>query len=227
MSTVALIPARGGSKRFPRKNIYEFSGLPLIAYVIRTALQSGIFAKVIVSTEDMEIASISREYGAEVLERPNEIAQDNSTVIEVCINALNQFPDIDQLCCIYATAILLKHETIVAAHNIFNQVDDVDFIMGVSRYIYPPVQALRENERGYLSYMWPEWKNIQSQFQPELLVSNGTFYWARRAALLQEKTFYGERMKGYIVPEEEVSDINNLSDLISIEKIWPSKNINL
>ena len=99
--------------------------------------------------------------------------------------------------------------------------------MGVSRYIYPPVQALRENERGYLSYMWPEWKNIQSQFQPELLVSNGTFYWARRAALLQEKTFYGERMKGYIVPEEEVSDINNLSDLISIEKIWPSKNINL
>lgn len=218
MLTVALIPARGGSKRFPRKNIYKLSGLPLIAYAIRTAQLSGIFSKVIVSTEDAEIAKISKRFGAEVIDRPSEIAQDKSSVIEVCLNALDRFPDIGQLCCIYATAILLKPDSIVASYKLFNNSDDVDFVMGVSKYSYPPVQALKANEKGYLSYMWPEWKNVQSQCQPELLVSNGTFYWARRAALLQEKTFYGARLRGYIVPEDEVSDINTFEDLSVVSR---------
>ena len=88
--------------------------------------------------------------------------------------------------------------------------------MGVSQYEHPPVQALKADENGYLSYMWPEWRGIQSQFHPHLVVSNGSFYWARRQALLEEKTFYGCRLRGFNVPCAQVTDIDTQEDLMKI-----------
>jgi pseudaminic acid cytidylyltransferase len=223
MTTVALIPARGGSKRLPRKNIAEVGGMPMLAHAITVARASGLFEHIYVSTEDTEIAEIAKQHGAEVIERPPQIAEDRSTVVQVCLHALETYPDIDLMCCIYATAVLLKPETLIAAHELLSATPEADFVMGVSEYEHPPVQALKADDNGYLSYMWPEWRGIQSQFQPHLVVSNGTFYWARRAALLEEKTFYGRRVRGYIVPSDQVSDIDTQDDFAKITARFTTK----
>ena len=213
MSRVALIPARGGSKRLPRKNILELGGLPMLAHPLRAARASGLFDAVYVSTEDAEIAAVARAHGAEVIERPANIAGDRATVVQVCLHALETHPHIDRLCCLYATAILLRPESLVAAHALLDETPEADFVMGVSEYEHPPVQALKADAEGYLSYMWPEWRGVQSQFQPRLLVSNGSLYWARAEALRAEKTFYGRRLKGWVVPSEQVADIDTAADL--------------
>ena len=213
MATAALIPARGGSKRLPRKNILDLGGKPMLAYPIQAALTSGLFDQVYVSTEDAEIAEVAERHGAAIIKRPAELAADRSTVVDVCVHALETFPPIDLLCCIYATAVLLKPESIVAGYRIMRDQVDTDFVMGVSEYEHPPVQALKEGEGGYLSYMWPEWKGVQSQFHPRLSVSNGAVYWARRQALLKQRTFYGKRLKGLHIPAAQVSDIDTQQDL--------------
>lgn len=216
MTKVALIPARGGSRRLPRKNILEVGGVPMLAYPIMAARASGLFEHIYVSTEDKEIAEIAKRYGAEVIERPPHIAEDRSTVVQVCCHAFETYPDIDIMCCIYATAVFLTPETLIAAHALLGGESEADFVMGVSEYEHPPVQALKADDNGYLAYMWPEWRGIQSQFQPHLVVSNGTFYWARRPALLEEKSFYGRRLRGYIVPSDQVSDIDTQEDLSKV-----------
>lgn len=223
MQTVALIPARGGSKRLPRKNILRVGERPMLAYPILAAHATGLFERIYVSTEDGEIAAIAEQYGAQVIERPPQMAEDSSTVAQVCLHALEKCPEIDLMCCIYATAILLEPETIVAAHALFGGESEVDFVMGISSYEYPPVQALKADSKGYLSYMWPEWRGVQSQLQPPLVVSNGTFYWARRSALLAERTFYGTRLKGVVVPPEQVSDINTQDDLSKLISVFHAR----
>ncbi|WP_019915704.1 cytidylyltransferase domain-containing protein [Methyloversatilis discipulorum] len=212
MSTVAVIPARGGSKRLPRKNILDLAGKPMLAYAIETAHASRLFDQVCVSTEDADIARVAREFGAAVIERPDSIAGDRSTVAQVCLHALEALPSIDVFCCIYATAVLLKPETLQASHALLEAEPKADYVMGVSRYEHPPVQALKADEAGYLTYMWPEWRGVQSQFQPDLVVSNGTFYWGRRQPFLADRTFYGSRLRGAVVPDDQVSDIDTEAD---------------
>lgn len=223
MSTVVLIPARGGSKRLPRKNIAEVGGVPMLAHPIMATRASGLFDHIYVSTEDAEIAEIANQYGAEVIERPLQIAEDRSTVVEVCLHALETNPDIELMCCLYATAVLLTPKTLITAYELLSAAPEADFVMGVSEYEYPPVQALKADDNGYLSYQWPEWRGIQSQFHPSLVVSNGSFYWARRHALMEEKTFYGRRLKGFIVPSEQVSDIDTQEDLTKIISRFATK----
>lgn len=185
----------------------------MLAHPIRAARESGLFDHVYVSTEDAEIAEIAIRHGAEVVHRPQHFSEDRSTVVQVCLHTLESSPDTELLCCIYATSVLLTPATIVAAHAMLGSAPEADFVMGVSEYEHPPVQALRSDSDGYLSYMWPEWRGIQSQSHPYLVVSNGTLYWARRQPLLDEKTFYGRRLKGFHVPRDEVSDINTQEDL--------------
>lgn len=208
-----MIPARGGSKRLPRKNILEVGGLPMLAYPIRAAQDSGLFDDIFVSTEDAEIAEVARNYGAEIIQRPPELAEDRSTVAQVCLHLLEVYPEIERLCCLYATAILLRPDSITAAHVLLDSAPVADFVMGISEYEHSPVQALQADTQGYLSYMWPEWRGVQSQRQPYLVVSNGSLYWARAQALKAEKTFYGRRLKGYPLPPEQVSDIDTPVDL--------------
>lgn len=217
MSTIALIPARGGSKRFPRKNLALVNGLPVLAHVIRTSKVAGIFDRVMVSTEDMEIKELAEQHGAEVVERPVEIAQDRSTVSEVCVHALQVVPDIELLCCIYATAVLLKPSSLIASHALIVADPGTEHLLGVSEYEHPPVQALKSDVHGYLSYMWPEWRGIQSQQHPKLVVSNGTFAWTRTKAMLRDRTFYGPRLRGFHVPFDEVSDLDTEEDLVKLK----------
>ena len=218
MSRIALIPARGGSKRLPRKNILHINDKPLLAYPIKAALESSLFDSVLVSTDDLEIAEAAVQAGASVIERPDELATDRATVKDVCKHFLNTHPEADIFCCIYATAVRLRPDTLSRSFDKFRSFPHPDFIMGVSEYTHPPFQALVKGAEGYLSYKWPEWKDKQSQFYPRAVVSNGTFYWARRDAFLKEGTFYGEKLVGFLVPDEQVSDINTRDDFLRVNE---------
>jgi CMP-N-acetylneuraminic acid synthetase len=223
MCTIALIPARGGSKRLPRKNILDIGGLPMLAHPIRAARESGLFRHIFVSTEDPEIAGVAETQGAEVIARPAELAQDRSTVVEVCLHALEIHPNTEFLCCLYATAVRLSARSITQSRALLDIAPGADFVMGVSEFEHSPVQALKSDEQGYLSYMWPEWRRVQSQFQPHLVVSNGSVYWARSSALLKEKTFYGRRLKGFPVPLDESTDIDTPADLERVRRDFEAK----
>lgn len=208
---IAIIPARGGSKRLPRKNILPWAGRPLVAHTIAIARAAGLFDAIIVSTEDEEIARIAHAAGASVLERPPALAGDTATVVQVCAHVL-EHREAGRFCCIYATAVLLRPETIARAHAALDAPPAANYVMGVSRYNYPPVQALRADADGFLSYMWPEFRGRQSQTYPELCVSNGTFTWARSAAFRADRIFYAAGLRGFAVPEDEVLDLDTPED---------------
>lgn len=214
MKPVALIPARGGSKRLPRKNILDFLGRPLIAWPISRALESGVFSRVIVSTDDSEIASVALSYGAEVINRPDELAQDRSTVVDVCQHALEQMRlgdnPVDDLCCIYATAALITVSDILESYDTL-RLGMYDSVMGVSDYELSPLQALEQVD-GAWRMRWPEFKSVQSQFFPDLVCSCGMLYWIKADSLLSGRNFYTDRMGIYRIPRYRVCDINTKED---------------
>jgi len=170
----------------------------MIAYPIQAALNSGLFDEVIVSTEDQEIAKIAEAFGATIHHRPESLASDRTTVVEVCTDVLelDKYELVENFCCIYATAIFITSEDMINSSRKIIEKSTVDYVMGVSEYNYHPVQALKEVD-GYLQSMWIEYSGKQSQFYPHLVVSNGTLYWAKSDAFLRDKTFYGERLMGY------------------------------
>lgn len=215
MDKIAIIPARGGSKRLPRKNILPVNGHSMLTYPIKMALESRLFDAVLVSTEDDEIANVARQAGAEVVIRPQVLAQDKSTVAQVCLHVLEKYP-VTEFCCIYATAILLKSETLRKAYQELYRDAVTNYVMGVSEYNYPPVQALKSNEDGFLTYMWPEYVGKQSQSYPQLVVSNGTFVWGRRDAFMHDRIFYVKGLRGFLVPTNESLDIDTQEDYESL-----------
>jgi pseudaminic acid cytidylyltransferase len=216
MFRIAIIPARGGSKRLPRKNVLPVLGQAMLAYPVKCALQSGAFNRVIVSTEDSEIEKEACASGAEVLKRPKELSQDRSTVVQVCKHVLDtlkqQGMQPDFFCCIYATAIFITPEDINHSFELFKSDQAPDVIMGVSEFNLHPVQALEESE-GFLTPKWPEYIGMQSQFHPKLVASNGTIYWVRTSYFEANPSFYCHKLKGYLVPRLRAIDINSIEDL--------------
>jgi pseudaminic acid cytidylyltransferase len=210
MRPVAIIPARGGSKRLSRKNILLLGGKPLMAHIISTALNSNIFEKVIVSTEDEEIAKVASEFGAEVFIRNSKLAQDSSTVVEVCLDVLRGY-QVDDFCCLYATSALLSVKTLKESYNVF-QTTKPSVLMGVSSYNYSPVQALTVDNNGNANLLIEEYRGVQSQYHPKLRVSNGSLYWAKKQSFIKEKTFYSEYLNVFDVPENEVCDVDTEED---------------
>ena len=221
MRLIAIIPARGGSKRLPRKNILPLSGKPLIAHVIATAIGSNIFDKVIVSTEDREIADIARKYGAEIFQRDTTLAQDSSTVVEACLDVL-KIESGDLFCCLYATAALLSVKTIQDSYQRFIT-EKTSVLMGVSEYNYSPIQALKIDDKGGATLLLKEFEKKQSQHYPKIRVSNGTFYWGRREDFIKEKTFYSEYLNVFDVPENEVCDVDTEEDYKKLIKKYEDR----
>ncbi len=209
MTKIAIIPARGGSKRLPRKNILPLGGKPLLAYVIEACRESGVFSKVIVSTEDKEIGSVAQNFGATVHQRSDSLAGDRSSVVEVCADVLAK-EECDVFCCVYATSALLTSETIKESSLVFSE-KQANTLMGVSKYNYSPVQALNVNGE-YAELLMLEYSKVQSQFYPETRVSNGSFYWAERSSFLQEETFYGSKLVTFDVPDGQVCDLDTPRD---------------
>lgn len=216
MGIACLIPARGGSKRLPRKNIVDFCGRPIIAYTIEAALGCGLFDSVTVSTEDSEIARVAEFYGANVTVRESKLASDTARIVDVCLDYIQQqeaksaLPEV--LCCLLATAPLRKIEDIRRVCELVTS-GSCDFSMAVTTYALPPFQALRTTEDGYLAPMWPDLANKRSQELPQLLVDNGSTYCVNVEAFRRQKTFYGDRLCGHRMPREKSIDIDEQTDL--------------
>lgn len=221
---IAIIPARGGSKRIPRKNIRSFCGQPLIAYSIQVAIRSNLFDQVIVTTEDKEIAEQARLYGAVTpFVRPQNIADDYSTTNDVMKHAVkwifehNMQPEF--ICCIYATAPFLQscylEEGLKKLQN-----SDRDFAFGVTSFSFPPQRAIRISQEGYIQAVQPEYYAIRSQDLEKLYHDAGQFYWGRASSFLKNKITYSEISIPIIIPRYLVQDIDTIEDWIRAENMY-------
>ncbi len=214
MRRVAIIPARGGSKRLPRKNILEIARKPMISYPILCAKESGLFERIIVSTEDAEIADIAQSFGAEIMDRSSDLAGDKVQVISVCYDVLKKLkaeealPDL--FCCLYATAAFLEPRDLVESEKKIHNTN-ADVVMGVSSYPLHPYKAMKE-VNGRLVPAFPEQVKKQSQNYPDYVASNGTFYWADVKYFMENSDFYTARLSGYKIPNIRAPDVDTPED---------------
>ncbi|MEN9867876.1 MAG: pseudaminic acid cytidylyltransferase, partial [Pseudomonadota bacterium] len=181
MQHLAVIPARGGSRRIPRKNIKPFAGKPMIAYALQAAQQSGLFAHILVSTDDAEIADVARQYGAEVpFLRPAELADDHSGVIPVVQQSIQACRDIgwqfDAVCCIFPCVPLLQSADLVQALQIMQQAQ-ADFSFAVSEFPSRIQRALRREANGAMQAFFPEHTATRTQDLEAAYFDVGQFYW--------------------------------------------------
>ena len=217
LKIIAIIPARGGSKRLPRKNILPLNGIPLLTRVIRVAKESSIFDEIIVSTEDEEISNIAKKEDIVIHNRSTKLASDYAAVTDVCIEALSKRqPSV--FCCIYATAALISVKTLRQSLKKFLSDNSTNVLMGVSKYNFHPVQALSLSKNGKAKMLFPNFEKIKSQKYPITRVSNGTFYWAGFKNFLKEKTFYSKKLRLFDIPENETCDIDTLADYKALIK---------
>lgn len=213
---ICIIPARGGSKRLPKKNIVQFHGKPIIAYSIEAAIQANLFDRIIVSTDDMGIAQHAEHFGAEIHLRPPELATDTARVVDVCAHSLEEESKAgriyDILCCLYATAPLRTSKDI---RNTLRLLEDnnCDSAMAVTNYHFPPHQALKIDKFQNLIPVWPDMINMKSQEAPDFLVDNGSTYAIEVAVFKEKKSFLGDHLKGYIMPRIRSADIDTQEDL--------------
>ncbi len=212
MKSICIIPARGGSKRIPRKNIKDFFGKPIIAYSIETALKSGIFDEVMVSTDDEEIAHVARSYGASIpFFRSSESANDYATLSDVLREVLDKYAAIgktfDFMCCILPTSPMLESDDIIKGYKKLVS-SDFSTIVPVVEYSYPILRSFSIDKLGALNYNWPIYAKSRSQDLAPAYHDSGTFYWNKI-----DKWLKGEiRRGGIIVSEAIVQDIDTEKD---------------
>ncbi|MDH0726185.1 pseudaminic acid cytidylyltransferase [Stutzerimonas stutzeri] len=213
---MAVIPARGGSKRIPRKNIKSFCGKPMIAWSIEAALGSGCFDRVIVSTDDAEIAEIAHQYGATVpFLRPAELSDDHTGTIPVVRHAIEWFiangecPQ--QVCCIYATAPFVSGEDIRRGLEVLLR-SDCDYAFSVTSYAFPIQRAIRITREGRVEMLQPEHFNTRSQDLEETYHDAGQFYWGGASAWLEGKPLFGLHSAPIPLPRHRVQDIDTRED---------------
>ena len=212
---IAIITARGGSKRIPRKNIKPFCGKPILAYSIQAAKDSGIFDEVMVSTDDEEIAQIAREYGAEVpFLRSEATSNDYAITADVLKEVVEEYEkrgrSFDQICCIYPTAPFVTGEKLAKAVKLLES-NEVDSVVPVVAFSYPPMRGLVIRE-GIAQMKWPEHHATRSQDLEPMYHDCGQFYVVRTQALLREKTLFCKKTAPLILSELEVQDIDTEVD---------------
>jgi len=220
---IAVIPARGSSKRIPRKNIREFCGQPMIARSIHAAIRSKCFEKIIVSTDDQEIAKISENSGAEVpFMRPKSLSDDHTGTVPVIKHAvewaLNEGLSVERACCIYATAPFISDEDILAGLNLLS-LQPVDFAFSVTSFPFPVQRAIKLNGDSHVEMLNPELFHVRSQDLEEVWHDAGQFYWGKVDAWLNEKVIF-ENAVGVKLPRYRVQDIDVEEDWIRAEAMF-------
>ncbi|RBB99827.1 pseudaminic acid cytidylyltransferase [Pseudomonas sp. MWU12-2115] len=221
MNSVAIIPARGGSKRIPRKNLLPFDGVPMIVRSIRTALDSGLFEQVVVSTDDADIAELALAHGAQVpFLRPAELADDFTGTAAVIKHALQQLPAFDYACCVYATAPLLQARFLCEGFELLQQHPQKSFAFSVCSFGFPVQRALTLDGQGALTALYPEFRNTRSQDLPEAFQDAGQFYWGRSEAWLRGEVLYSSASLPVILPRHLVQDIDTLEDWKRAEYLY-------
>ncbi len=220
---IAVIPARGGSKRIPRKNIKDFYGKPLIAYSIEVAINSKLFDKVVVSTDDEEIASIAKAYGADVpFLRPKELSDDFTGTDEVVSHTLEYFKNrgevFDYVCTIYATAPLLQEKYLIEGFEKLKNSDAVH-AFSVTSMPFPIQRTFKIDENGRCKMFFPEHYMTRSQDLEEAYQDAGQFYWTK----LNEKSdeiMFGKDSIAVVLPRHLVQDIDTLEDWMRAEIMY-------
>jgi pseudaminic acid cytidylyltransferase len=221
---IAVIPARGGSKRIPRKNIRSFCGKPIIAYSISAAQQTGLFDQVVVSTDDEEIASIARTFGATTpFVRPKEIADDftgTNAVVKHAVAWFNaQSHDVTHACCLYATAPLVQARYIAEGYEALSRSDAV-FAFSVTSYAFPIQRAVRITPEGRVDAIYPEHRMTRSQDLEHAYHDAGQFYWGTARAFLEDMPLFAPHSVGVILPRHLVQDIDTLEDWNQAELMY-------
>ncbi|QBL09877.1 pseudaminic acid cytidylyltransferase [Rheinheimera sp. D18] len=222
---IAIIPARGGSKRIPRKNIKDFCGQPMLAYPIKAALQSGVIDKVVVSTDDDEIAAVARHYGAEVpFLRRAELADDYSGTSAVVRDAIIQLQalgwPLDYCACIYATTPLLTASIIRDCLQQLTQ-SDADYVFTSARFSFPIQRALVMTDSGGVAPFDPASIGKRSQDLPPAYHDAGQLYWAKASTWLDlQKSVFSTNSQLYELPSHRVQDIDTPDDWRRAELLY-------
>lgn len=222
---IAVIPARGGSKRIPRKNIKEFCGKPMIAWPIEAAKASGLFDHIIVSTDDDEIAGIAKRYGAEVpFTRPVELANDYAGITEVIAHATQWFLDqglrVKAVCCIYATAPFIQVDDLRRGLDVLDS-GDWAYVFTATDFAAPIFRAFKPDEAGGVEMFFPEHFSTRSQDLPTALHDAGQFCWGRSSAWIERKRVFDRDSSPVIIPRWRVQDIDTQDDWERAEMIAP------
>lgn len=226
-STVAIVPARGGSKRIPRKNIRPFLGKPLIARTLTTLLSSQLFDRVIVSTDDDHIADISESSGAEApFLRPAELADDHTPTAPVVQHAISTLetehdaPPFRNVCVAYPAAVFTQVRDLTSSLELLESSSDIDYVVPVTRFPAPIHRALRRLPDGSCEMLWPEFRSTRTQDLEETYHDAGQFYWGRRDAWMEDREMFGPRSRMVVLPRHRVEDIDTQEDWERAERLY-------
>lgn len=221
---VAIIPARGGSKRIPRKNIRLFAGKPVLAYSIAAARATGLFDRVLVSTDDEEIASVARQWGAETpFVRPADLADDYAGTNEVVAHALNWLAEsgspADLACCIYATAPFVTPASLSLGLEAL-RLEGKIFAFSVTSFDFPIYRAIRLLPDGGVSPCFPEFIEHRSQDLETAYHDAGQFYWGQSSAFVEGLPLFAPYSAPVVLPRHQVQDIDTEEDWERAESMY-------
>ena len=223
-SALAVIPARGGSKRIKNKNLRQFCGRPILEYSIEAALKSGLFEKVIVSTDSEEIAELARRNGAEApFIRPANLANDTATTAEALVHALEWYNEQgiewEWFSCIYPTAVFVEPDQLCAAAKLLKEAE-APGVLTVCRFDYPIQRSIRLNSEGTLEWNWPEHELTRSQDLEEAYHDTGQFYMWPASAFLRNPRLMPAGARPYFLDSKQVVDIDTEEDWQMAEQIY-------
>lgn len=216
MSNLAIIPARGGSKRIPRKNIKLFLGKPIMAYSIQAAINSGLFDEVMVSTDDAEIAEIANRYGATVpFMRSDKTSNDFATTFEVLEEVINSYRErgieFKNICCIYPCAPFVIEQKLKEAYNLLIE-KHFDAVFPVIQFGFPIQRALRKDDFGKIYFFYPEYALTRSQDLFPSFYDAGQFYWMNFNSCMEQRKIITSNTGSILITELEGQDIDNEID---------------
>lgn len=211
---LCIIPARGGSKRIPRKNIKPFLGKPIIAYSIEVAIKSQLFDEVMVSTDDKEIAEIAKNYGAIVpFMRSDEAADDYATTMDVLQEVIKEYTNrgryFNYICCIYPTAPMVKVEKLKEGFQLLKS-GELKSVLPVTPFEYPIWRGLRRDRNGSTELLWPENQDKRSQDMEPIFHDAGQWYWLSKEMI--GKSIFGEHTGSIVIDGSQVQDIDTDDD---------------
>ncbi|MFT4727607.1 MAG: pseudaminic acid cytidylyltransferase [Granulosicoccus sp.] len=224
MQKIAIIPARGGSKRIPGKNVKPFHGRPIISYAITAAVQSKLFDRIIVSTDCEKIAEVATEYGAEVpFLRSHETANDTASMAQAIIETLTKLAGenqcYEQVCCLFATAPFVDAQLILKAQSQLSERDS-DSVIVVQQNSNPIMRSLQVDETGHLGMVWKNHLRTRSQDLAHTYHDAAQMYWAKTSALIEQGTFYTNKASALCIGELEAHDIDTPEDWTIAERLW-------
>lgn len=220
---IAVIPARGGSKRIPRKNIKEFRGKPMIAWAVSIAQESSLFDQIVVSTDDEEIADVARKWGAITpFMRPPKLADDHTPTVPVIAHAIGACADMgwvaDYVCCIYPCVPFMQVGDLVAAFELA-RLRDADFVYPVTEYAHPIQRAMRQLPSGKMELFNPACEMVRTQDLEKSYHDAGQFYWGKSSAWLKQKKMHSDGL-GIPIPNWRVVDIDSADDWNRAELVY-------